>query len=175
VLRAARSRDRLVNPKATSVSTDFCIRAVSFWLSFVLWLSLCFFRKAAPGAPLDAGSLSRRGIGFVFAPLDRSILIQPSEVTRFASIPNWLCFGAFLSPPARSPSDSLATILALHAPRPTPPSAGTSGVKVVRRDPAPLATACHRPPNCQKPNGPDLDEQPSISVCHRTRRFLRTK
>ena len=27
-------------------------------------------------------------------------------------------------------------------------------------DPPPLATACHRPPNCQKPNGPDLDEHP---------------
>ena len=46
-------------------------------------------------APLDAGSPSRPGIGFVFAPPDRSILIQLSEVTRLASIPNWLCLAHF--------------------------------------------------------------------------------
>jgi hypothetical protein len=36
--------------------------------------------------------------GFVFAPPDRSILIQPSEVTRFASVPNWLCLATFSVP-----------------------------------------------------------------------------
>ena len=36
--------------------------------------------------------------GFVFAPPDRSILIQPSEMTRFASIPNWLCLATFRFP-----------------------------------------------------------------------------
>src|SRR5271165_3845511 len=45
--------------------------------------------------------------GFVFAPPDRSILIQPSEVTRLASIPNWLCLAPFLvpSPPQRERPD----------------------------------------------------------------------
>ncbi len=36
--------------------------------------------------------------GFVFAPPDRSILIQPSEVTRLVSIPNWLCLALFSVP-----------------------------------------------------------------------------
>ncbi len=36
--------------------------------------------------------------GFVFAPPDRSILIQPSEVTRFASVSNWLCVATFSDP-----------------------------------------------------------------------------
>ena len=59
-------------------------------------------------APLDAGSLSRPGIGFVFAPPDRSILIQPSEVTRFASIANWLCLAPFSvpGPPRRERPDT---------------------------------------------------------------------
>ncbi len=39
----------------------------------------------------------------------------------------------------------LATILA--------PLATTS------QDPPPLATACHRPPNCERSNGPDLAER----------------
>src|SRR5271157_2970057 len=42
-------------PGQKETALDFCIRAVSFWLSFVLWLSLCFFRKAA-------GRSSRRWI-----------------------------------------------------------------------------------------------------------------
>jgi len=44
------------------------------------------------------GSRSRPGIGFVFAPPKRSILIQPLKVTRFASIPNWLCLAPFSVP-----------------------------------------------------------------------------
>ena len=46
--------------------------------------------------------------GFVFAPPDRSILIQPSEVTRFASIPNWLCLATFSvpGPPQRERPDA---------------------------------------------------------------------
>ena len=59
----------------------------------------CHLSYASSGrrlaAALDAGSPSRPWIGFVFAPPDRWILIQPSEVTRFASIPNWLCFALF--------------------------------------------------------------------------------
>ena len=72
----------------------------------------------------------------------------------------WLCFGAFLSPPARSLRIHwpLSSRFTLHATRPTPPSAGSSGVRSCA-DPPPLATACHRPPNCQNPNGPDLDER----------------
>src|SRR5271165_4317860 len=46
--------------------------------------------------------------GFVFAPPDRSILIQLSEVTRFASIPNWLCLATFSvpGPPQRERPDA---------------------------------------------------------------------
>ncbi len=46
--------------------------------------------------------------GFVFAPPDRSILVQPSEVTRFASIPNWLCLATFSvpGPPQRERPDA---------------------------------------------------------------------
>ena len=47
-------------------------------------------------------------IGFVFAPPDWSILIQPSEVTRLVSFPNWLCL-ALLSvpgPPQRERLDA---------------------------------------------------------------------
>src|SRR5271157_572602 len=45
---------------------------------------------------------------FVFAPPDRSSLIQPSEVTRFASIPNWLCLALFSvpGPPQRERPDT---------------------------------------------------------------------
>ncbi len=46
--------------------------------------------------------------GFVFAPPDRSILIQPSEMTRFASILNWLCLATFSvpGPPQRERPDA---------------------------------------------------------------------
>ncbi len=46
--------------------------------------------------------------GFVFAPPDRSILIQPFDVTRFASIPNWLCLAPFSvpGPPQRERPDT---------------------------------------------------------------------
>ena len=53
----------------------------------------------------------------------------------------------------------LATILA--------PLATTS------QDPPPLATAIHRPPNCERSNGPDLAERILYLIMHRTRRFLR--
>jgi len=46
-----------------------------------------------------------------------------------------------------------ATILSPHDPRSTPHAPRqTSGVRSCA-DPPPLATACHRPPNCQRPNG----------------------
>src|SRR5208337_2014996 len=65
---------------------------------------------------------------------------------------NWLRFGAFRSPPAL-PSTSLTTGHYPLAPRPTlHASRQTSGVRSCA-DPPPLATACHRPPNCQRPNG----------------------
>ena len=46
--------------------------------------------------------------------------------------------------------------------------------QVVRR-PSPLATACHRPPNCQKPYGPDLDERVVYSSMSPNQTILRTK
>ena len=58
-----------------------------------------------------------------------------------------------------APNVHLATDLPPHAPRLTPHDARTSGVRSCA-DPPPQATACHRPPNFQKPNGPDLDERP---------------
>ena len=74
---------------------------------------------------------------------------------------NWLCFGAFLSPPTFSLRLHwpLATILSPLATRHyLPPSAGPSGVRSCA-DPPPLATACHRLPNCERSNGPDLAER----------------
>ncbi len=65
---------------------------------------------------------------------------------------NWLCFGAFLSPSARllrlqrsqvTRLPPLATIFPLSA-RP----AGSACADLL-----PLATACRKPPDCQKPNG----------------------
>ncbi len=67
----------------------------------------------------------------------------------------WLRSGAFLSPPAPSLQIHwpLATILSPLATRPTSHATRaavrqTSGVRSWA-DPPPLATACHRPPNCQ--------------------------
>ena len=44
--------------------------------------------------------------------------------------------------------------------------------QVVRR-PSPLATACHRLPNCERSNGPDLAERTLYLIMHRARQFLR--
>ena len=72
------------------------------------------------------------------------------------------------------PSDSLATILSLHAPRPTPHAALRWDQQgQVMRKPSPAGYCL--PPTAELPIGrtrPDLDERPSILVCHRTRRFL---
>jgi hypothetical protein len=68
------------------------------------------------------------------------------------------------------PSDSLTTGHCSFAPRRHPP---TSGVRPCA-DPPPLATACHRQPICQRPNGVQSRRTtPLYSVCHRTRRFPR--
>src|SRR5208337_4752357 len=109
------------------------------------------------------------------------VLSHNPQTTNTRSV--WLRSGAFLSPPVPLPSASLTTghyplapRLTLHAPRSTPPgpsSAGTSGVRSCA-DAPPLATACHRPPNYQRPNGTrSRRAAPLYSVCHRTRRFLR--
>ena len=56
----------------------------------------------------------------------------------------------------------------LHAPR------QTSGVRSCA-DPPPPATACHRPPKSQRPNGARSRRAIRLySVCHRIRRFVRT-
>jgi len=64
----------------------------------------------------------------------------------------WLCFGAFLSPPASSLQFhwSLATGYWPPFSRPTP-HAETSGFRSCA-DPPPLATAWHQPPICQRAN-----------------------
>jgi len=72
-----------------------------------------------------------RGIGFVFAALNRSILIQPSELTRFASIPNWLCLALFSvpGPPQRERPDTpvaSARCFHLHGRHPSSPRTGQS-------------------------------------------------
>src|SRR5208283_2004004 len=46
----------------------------------------------------------------------------------------------------------VATVLPPNARRPTPPPAGTTGVRSCA-GPSPLATAIHRPPNLQRPFG----------------------
>ena len=74
------------------------------------------------------------------------------------------------------PSASLTTGHYSLAPRPTPHAyapRATSGVRSCADCP-PLATARHRPPICQKPNGVQSRRTaPLYSVCHRTRRLLR--
>ena len=85
----------------------------------------------------------------------------------------WLCLGAFLAPPASCLQFHWLLATDYHSPIPRPsPQAGTSGVGSCA-DPSPPATAIHRQTDWQRPNGPDLDDRPLSSVCHRTRRFLR--
>ncbi len=104
--RAKGNRPGLL-PQGGSLPAELC---------FVAFLNVSSGRRLA--APLDAGSPSRRGIGFVFAPPDRSILIQPSEVTSFASIPNWLCLAPFAVPGPRQsgpPDPAWAKLVCLPA------------------------------------------------------------
>src|SRR5271157_1394633 len=98
--------------------------------------------------PLDAGSPSRPGIGFVFASPDRSILIQPSEVTRLASIPNWLCLAPFSVtglPQRERPDTPVPTARCCCLPRSHPSSPRTRHPPGLRHPPlatrhSPLAT-----------------------------------
>jgi len=63
--------------------------------------------------------------------------------------------------------------LPLHAPRLSLHDAGTSGVRPCA-DPPPLAPACYRPPNWQRPNGAQSRGVALLyAVCHRIRRLLR--
>ena len=48
---------------------------------------------------------------------------------------------------------------------------GPAGSGRVRN--SPLATACHRLPNCERSNGPDLAERTLYLIMHRARQFLR--
>ncbi len=88
-------------------------------------------------------------MGSFFRPILPSFVLSinvPMTNTRA----NWLRFGAFLSPPARF------LMLSLHAPP-----------RRDQRDQVRAQTLPHwlppdtdrRPPNCQKPNDPDLDER----------------
>src|SRR5271165_1245039 len=70
-------------------------------------------------------------------------------------------FGRFSITIVSASSISLATDHYSHAPRhPShlPPGPAGSG----HAQTLPLVTACNRPPNWERPNGPDLDERPSI-------------
>ena len=101
--------------------------------------------------------------------------IQPSfvisrNVPMINTTSNWLCFGAFLSPPSPSlrihrPLSSRPT---LHAPR------RHQRGQAVRRPSRWFLHATDRRIGKNR-TGPDLDEHPSISLCHRNRRFLQTK
>ena len=84
----------------------------------------------------------------------RKTLVASSRFRAFGRIPPAFAMSAFRNSRKTSvvPTVPLANVLPPHAPR------QTSGVKSCA-DPSPLATACHRPPNCQKPNGPDLEER----------------
>jgi len=92
----------------------------------------------------------------------------------------WLCFGAFLSPPAPSLwiHWPLTTPLSPHASRPKP-HATTRLLPPdqrgqVMRKPSPAGISVTDRRIAKDRTGPDLDERPSILLCHRTRRFLRT-
>ena len=125
--------------------------------------------------------------GFVFASPDRSILIHPSEVTRYASIPNWLCLATFSipGPPQRErpdapvPSARCCCLLRSHPSSPRirhPPglrhlasairhlplatghsSGGTRGTRVVQFS----GSACPIP----RQSGPPIQQGPSLSAC----------
>jgi hypothetical protein len=78
-----------------------------------------------------------------------------------------------------APNVPRATVLPPHASRPTPYAprltlhdARTSGVRSCV-DPSPLATACYRPPNWQRPNGARSRRAVPFLVWQRTRLFLR--
>src|SRR5208337_1498510 len=113
---------------------------------------------------LPRTSVGNVKIGFVFAAPNRSILIQPSELTRFASIPNWLCLALFSvpGPPQRErpdtpvPSACCCCLLrsrpssprTRHPPGPPPsaiwpsPSAIYHSPLATRRSSGPLDTRC---------------------------------
>ena len=83
-------------------------------------------------------------------------------------------FCRFSIPASSSASHSLATGHCSFA------SCPTSGVRP-RADSSPLATAIHRQPNCQRPNGTRSRRAARLcsvchrnSACYRTRQFLRT-
>jgi len=77
--------------------------------------------------------------------------------------------GTWLAPNVRAPNVPMP-----HASRPMPPPAGPSGVRSCA-GPSPLATAIHRQPNWQRPNGAQSRRAaPLYSVCHQTGRSFRT-
>jgi len=104
--------------------------------------------------------------GFVFAPPDRSILIQPSEVTRLVSIPNWLCLAPFrfLVPLSGNVwmrlCHQLAAVACYAATQAHP-------VLVIRQASAiwpPPSTICHSPP-ATLPAAPSGHTSSSFRVC----------
>ena len=106
----------------------------------------------------DPGSPSRPGIGFVFAPPDRSILTQSSEVTRFASIPNWLCLAPFAvpGPPQRErPDTPVSSARCCCLLRSHPSSPRTRHPTGLRHPPFglrhPPSAICHSPPATHPP------------------------
>jgi len=126
--------------------TDRCSRATDHWP---------LFSRPAPHA---AG----RELGLFSCSIPPWFALSNNLSTTNAR-PIWLRFGAFLSPPASS--------LQFHYPTSGP--AGSGHAKILPRWLLP-ATDRHRPPNCERSNGPDMAERTLHLIMHRTRRFLRT-
>jgi hypothetical protein len=115
-----------------------------------------WFAPNVPLAPLFSRTTPHsladgRKLGSFFL-LDSALFVLSHSVPMINTTDKLASFWHFSLTTGSLPSDFLATILPPLATRHSPPA-------TTSYDPPPLATACHRPPNCQEPNGPDLDER----------------
>ncbi len=122
----------------------------------------------------------RPRIGFVFL-LDPALFVVNHNMSMTNTTSNWLCFCSFLSStvpslrihwPLTTGYCSRATGHYPLATRPTPPSAGTSGVRSCA-NPPPLASLSPTV-GLPKTERDPISTGPPILLCHRTKRFLRT-
>ncbi len=132
-----------------------------------------------PHAPRRSPLAAGRELGLISWSIPPSFVVSPN-VPMSNTLAVWLCFGAFLSPPAPS--------LWIHWPLTTPLSPHASR-------PKPHATTCLLPPDQRGQTGrkpspagysatdrriakterdPISTSTPPMLLCHRTRRFLRT-